>query len=76
MAEQKKKWDLTSAHSLQGACEWIRSRSGAQIVLAIRPEDWAIAFEKKMGPLEVRDAVRDMLAPMLDELLRGKVTER
>jgi hypothetical protein len=71
MAE-KKKWDLTSAHSLQGACEWIRKRGGAQVVLAIRKEDWAIAFDIKMGPLEVRDAVREMLAPMLDELLKAK----
>ena len=32
----------------------------------------AVAFDVGMGPLEVRDAVRDVLAPLLDVMLKGK----
>jgi hypothetical protein len=31
-----KQWDLTSTHSLEGACEWIRKGSGALFVVAVR----------------------------------------
>jgi hypothetical protein len=31
-----KGWDLTSTHSLEGACEWIRKGSGALFVVAVR----------------------------------------
>ncbi len=31
-----KGWDLTSTHSLEGACEWIRKSSGALFVVAVR----------------------------------------
>lgn len=36
MADKKKEWDLSSLHALEGACEWIRKRSGALMVVAIR----------------------------------------
>jgi hypothetical protein len=29
MAGKAKPWDLTSTHALEGACEWLRKRSGA-----------------------------------------------
>lgn len=56
MADKKKEWDLTSTHALEGACEWIRKRAGALMVIAIRPgsidqdgnslaADSAIAFD-------------------------------
>lgn len=31
-----KGWDLTSTHSLESACEWIRKGSGALFVVAVR----------------------------------------
>lgn len=68
----KKQWDLTSTHSLEGAAAWICNRSRAQVVLVIRADDWAEAHDEALSALEVRDKVRDMLAPMLDVLLRGK----
>lgn len=68
----KKKWDLTSPRSLQAAAEWIRRQSGAQVVLVIRKDDWAESHDLAFSPLEVRDAVRDTLVPMLDVMLRGK----
>jgi hypothetical protein len=74
MAE-KKRWDLTSTHSLLAAAEWLRKSGGAQVVLVLRKDDWAEAHDPALSPLEVRDKVRDTLAPMLDVLLRGKAKQ-
>ncbi len=44
MAE-KREWDLTSTHSLEGAAEWIRKKSGAALVLVVRGEDVVFAVD-------------------------------
>jgi hypothetical protein len=49
----RKQWDLTSTHALEGACEWIRKRSGALMVVAIRVEDSAIAADPEMPAKEI-----------------------
>jgi hypothetical protein len=69
MAE-KKKWDLTSPRSLQAAAEWLRVRADAQVVLVIRKGDWVVGADPALGPQEVRDAVRDVLPPLFDRMLR------
>ena len=33
---EKREWDLTSTHSLEGAAEWIRKKAGAILVLVVR----------------------------------------
>lgn len=68
----KKKWDLTSTHSLEGAAGWVRKRSGAKVVLVIRAEDWAVDADPALLPQEVCSEVRDVLAPLYDAMLRGK----
>jgi hypothetical protein len=42
---EKKQWDLTSTHSLEGAAEWVRKLSGAAMVLVIRGEDVVFAVD-------------------------------
>lgn len=42
---EKREWDLTSAHSLEGAAEWIRKKSGAALVLVVRGEDVVFAVD-------------------------------
>ncbi len=69
---EKKKWDLSSTRSMQAAAEWIRARGGAQIVLVIRKDDWAVAHDVSLAPLDVRDSVRDTLVPMLNAMLSKK----
>ena len=49
----KKAWDLSSTHALEGACEWIRKRSGALMVVAIRIDDSAIAVDPEMAAKDV-----------------------
>jgi hypothetical protein len=49
----KKPWDLTSTHALEGACEWIREKSGALMVVAIRVDDSAIAADPAMPAREL-----------------------
>jgi len=48
-----KSWDLTSTHALEGACEWIRKRSGALMVVAIRVDDSALAADPAMAAKDV-----------------------
>ncbi len=45
MGEAKREWDLTSLHSLEGAAEWIRKKSGALLVLVVRADDVAFAVD-------------------------------
>lgn len=60
----RKGWDLTSKHSLDGACEWVREKSGAILVVAIRAEDVSFACDAQVSP---RSAV-EMLDAMSGEL--------
>lgn len=64
----RKGWDLTSKHSLEAACEWVREKSGAILVVAIRGEDHgcdvAFACDAQVSP---RSAV-EMLESMSGEL--------
>ena len=68
MAE-KKKWDLTSTHSLTGAAEWIRKRSGAVVVLVVRKEDFAADADPKLLPQEVCSEVNDVMAQLYQLML-------
>ena len=70
----KKKWDLTSTHSLQGAAGWVRKQSGAAVVLVIRKGDWAVDADPALLPQEVVGTVRDVLPPLYQMMLerRGK----
>lgn len=54
---EKKSWDLASLHSLEGAAEWIRKKSGALLVLVVRPEDIAFAVDSQIAPLAAREMV-------------------
>ena len=54
---EKKGWDLTSLHSLDSAAEWIRKKSGAPLVLLVRPEDIAFAVDGKIAPSAAREMV-------------------
>lgn len=68
MAE-KKKWDLTSTHSLQGAAGWIRKNSGARLVLVIRAQDVACSVDEGLEPLDAIQTVRDELPQLLQHLI-------
>jgi hypothetical protein len=68
----KKKWDLTSTHSLEGAAKWIRAGSGAMVVLVIRRDDWAWSADTALLPQDVVGAVREVLPALQDAMLRGR----
>jgi len=69
---EKKQWDLTSNHSLQGAAGWVRKRAGALMVLVIREDDWAVDADPALLPQQVVAAVRDVLPPLYDMMLKRK----
>jgi hypothetical protein len=71
MAE-KKKWDLTSTHSLEGAAGWIRTRARAKVVLVIREDDWAVDADPALLPQDVVAQVRDVLPVLYDMMLKRK----
>ena len=67
MAE-KRKWDLTSKHSLDAAAEWIRSRSDALLVLVVRREDFSFAVHAQVAPHDAADMVESMLQDLALQL--------
>ena len=86
------KWDLTSRHSLEGACEWIRKGSGALFVVAVRagaaPDDdgrfvfdSAIAADPQMPIRDIMHRLELETVGLVSELMRqregnGKRNER
>lgn len=73
MAE-KKKWDLTSPRSLQAAAEWLRGRAGAEVVLVIRANGWALAAQPGMDAAAAQRAVQEALWAAQEAALFGGVT--
>jgi hypothetical protein len=66
-----KGWDLTSLNSLASACEWIRSGSGALIVVAVRAgakadEDGRGVFDSAIAA-DPEMPIRDILPRLLLE---------
>ena len=60
-----KPWDLTSTHSLEGACEWIRKGSGALFVVAVRAgakpdDDGRFTYESAIAG-DPKMPIRDIL---------------
>lgn len=45
---EKREWDLTSTHSLEGAAEWIRKKADAVLVLIVRGEDVVFAVDPRV----------------------------
>jgi hypothetical protein len=64
----KEKWDLTPTRALEGACEWIRKRSGALMVVAIRVEDSAIAVDPAMPAKEILPRLELETADLADKI--------
>lgn len=71
-----KPWDLTSSHALQGACEWIRKRSGALMVVAIRVEDSAIAADPAMPVKDLLPRLELELPALAEEIKLARQAAR
>lgn len=72
----KQAWDLTSTHALEGAAEWIRSRSDATVVMAVRGKDFAFAVAGDCAPTDAAELVRDLLEPMVESVNRARAAKR
>lgn len=77
------KWDLTSAHSLEGACDWIRKNSGALFVVAVRAgakpdddgrytDDSAIAADPEMPIRDILHRLELEVAALTTALMRQR----
>jgi hypothetical protein len=62
----KRQWDLTSTHSLEGAAEWIRKQSSALLVLVVRPADVAFAVDPAIRLLDALTMV-EVAMPELEK---------
>lgn len=71
-----KGWDLASLHSLQGAAEWIRKNSGAQLVIVVRPTDVAFAVDSQIAPNDARLLVETELAAVVEHLVQQRIVAR
>lgn len=72
----KKAWDLTSAHALEGACEWIRKRSGALMVVAIRVEDSALAADPAMPTQDILPRLELEMEALAEALKKTRAAAR
>jgi hypothetical protein len=64
-----KKWDLSQSAEVQGAAGWIRSASGAALVLVIRDRDVACSIDPKLQPMDAITVIRDELPSLLQYLI-------
>jgi hypothetical protein len=82
-----KQWDLTSTHSLEGACEWIRKGSGALFVVAVRAgavpdadgrftDDSAIAVDPAMPIKDLLPRLELEVAALTVALMKQRDPER
>jgi hypothetical protein len=78
-----KGWDLTSTHSLESACEWIRTGSGALFVVAVRAgvkadedgrftDDSAIAADPEMPIKDILSRLEIEVAALTLALMRQR----
>ncbi|HZP03436.1 MAG TPA: hypothetical protein VFB43_00955 [Terracidiphilus sp.] len=79
-------WDLTSTHSLEAACEWIRKGSGALFVVAVRAgakpdedgrftEESAIAVDPNMPIREVMPRLELETSALVAALVNARDAE-
>ena len=75
----KPAWDLTSIRSLEAACEWLRKKAGAQLVIVVRPGDVAFALDPQIKPADavtmVEVAMPDGMREMEERRLEAKSKE-
>lgn len=87
MSGNGKEWDLTSTHSLEGACEWIRKRAGALFVVAVRAgatpdadgrftDDSAIAADPAMPIKDLVPRLELEIAALTLALMKQRDPER
>lgn len=74
MAE-KKQWDLTSAHSLTGATEWVRKRADALLVLVIRPGDVVFSVDPDLSAMNAVDLIENALPALLEQLVEQRASK-
>ena len=73
---EKKQWDLTSTHAVEGAAEWIRKRSDAIVVMVVRGQDKAFAVHPDVAPSDAAELVRDLLSEIVEDTNRARHARR
>ncbi len=69
-------WDMTSTHSLEGAAEWIRSKSDALVVMVVSRTAYALAVHAEVAPSDGAELVRDLLPAMVEQTNRARKAKR
>lgn len=72
----KRKWDLTSKHSLDAAAEWMRKNAGGLLVLVVRGEDMAFAVDPTIAPKAAVEMVEVVMPGSLAQLIAERETKR
>ena len=76
MAEEKKKWDLTSTHAMGAAAEWLRKRGDAVVVVVIRANDVAFSVDPRCTPLDAVHLLQAELPALLRQLELDRVRKK
>lgn len=67
---QSKEWDLRNMVQVANALEWLRKRSGAVILVAIRQGDVSWALDPTMTPADVADRIHAEIPIIVNTMLR------
>jgi hypothetical protein len=76
MAEEKKKWDLTSTHAMGAAAEWLRKRGDCILVVAIRANDVGFSVDPRCTPLDAIELIRVELPRLLQQLEMDRLRKK
>jgi len=69
---ERKKWDLTSTSSIEGAANWIRKGSNAVAVVIVRGNDCAFSVDGQTRPSDAAELVRNLLPVMVEQINRTR----
>lgn len=69
-------WDLTSTNSLQAACALLLRKSGALLVVIVRPDDMAISAHAFLAPKDSTALIEDRMPELHERLQSERVKAR
>lgn len=73
---ERRKWDMTSTHSLEAGAEWFRNNADAAAVLVVRGADMAFVVAAGVKPQEAAEAIAYVLPGAVEALQRRQQMER
>ena len=72
----KRKWDLTSTHSLESGAEWLRAKAGALCAVVVRVNDSVLAADPGLAPGDEEEPVNRYMPKLARRLEAARGEKR